>query len=82
MAVVSSKQRFGFACKTTIEQLKKYSKNVLQCTYVFLAKWEKNTVIKIEENEPEKLAETKLAIKAKLRTCELYTHYRSHKTTN
>ena len=82
MAVVSSKQRFDFACKTTIEQLKKYSKNVLQCTYVFLAKWEKNTVNKIEENEPEKLAETKLAIKAKLRTCELYIRYRSHKTTN
>ena len=55
MAVVSSKQRFDFACKTTIEQLKKYSKNVLQCTYVFLVKWEKNTVNKIEENEPEKL---------------------------
>ena len=52
MAVVSSKQRFDFACKTTIQQ---YSQNVLQCTYVFLAKWEKNTVNKIEENEPEKL---------------------------
>ena len=24
-------------------------------TYVFLAKWEKNAVNKIEENEPEKL---------------------------
>ena len=53
MAVVFSKQRFDFACKTTIEQFKKVFQKRL--TYVFLAKWEKNTVNKMEENEPEKL---------------------------
>lgn len=62
MAGVFSKQRFGFASETTIEQLKNYSKNsnTVRSTSFWLNVWktwceEKNIVNKIEENEPEKL---------------------------
>ena len=55
-------KRFDFACKTTIEKLKKYSKKPEHSKkYVFLAKCNENaalrenTIDKIEENEPEKL---------------------------
>ena len=37
MAVVFSKQRFDFACKTTIEQLKIFQKPKHSKKYVFLA---------------------------------------------
>ena len=59
MAIVFSKQRFDFVCKTTIETLKKtYSKNPNSKKYVFLSKCiekKKNNVNKVEKNEPEKL---------------------------
>ena len=62
MAGVFSKQRFGFASETTIEELKKFSKNpnTVKSTSFWLNVWEtwckqKNIVNKIEENEPEKL---------------------------
>ena len=53
---------FNFVSKTTIEELKKYSKNpnTVKSTSSWLNVFkmrcqEKNTVNKIEENEPEKL---------------------------
>ena len=59
---------FNFVSKTTIEKLKKYSKNpnTVKSTSFWLNVLkmrcsEKNTVNKIEENEPEKL-ENKLLI--------------------
>ena len=62
MAGVFSKQRFGFASETTIEELKNFSKNpnTVKSTSFWLNVWEtwckqKNIVNKIEENEPEKL---------------------------
>ena len=62
MAGVFSKQRFGFASEKTIEELKKFPKNpnTVKSTSFWLNAWEtwckpKNTVNKIEENEPEKL---------------------------
>ena len=62
MAGVFSKQRFGFASETTIEELKNVSKNpnTVNSTSFWLNVWEtwckqKNIVNKIEENEPEKL---------------------------
>ena len=62
MAGVFSKQRFGFASEKTIEELKKISKNpnTVKSASFWLNVWEtwcklKNTVNKIEENEPEKL---------------------------
>ena len=62
MAGVFSKQRFGFASQTTIEELKVFSKNpnTVKSTSFWLNVWEtwckqKNIVNKIEENEPEKL---------------------------
>ena len=62
MAGVFSKQRFGFAGETTIEELKNISKNqnTVKSTSFWLNGWEKwceqkNIVNKIEENEPEKL---------------------------
>ena len=58
MAGVFSKQRFGFASKTTIEELKNFSKNpnTVKSTSFWLNVWEtwykqKNIVNKIEENE-------------------------------
>ena len=61
MAKVCSKQRFGFANETTIEQLKNYSKNLntVKTTSFWLNVWkmwceEKNIVNRIEENEPTK----------------------------
>ena len=62
MAGVFSKQRFGFASKTTIEELKKFSKNPnnVKSTSFWLnvrETWckQKNIVNKLEENESEKL---------------------------
>ena len=62
MAGVFSKQRFGFASETTIEELKNFSKNpnTVKSTSFWLNVWEtwckqKNIVNKIEENEPGKL---------------------------
>ena len=62
MAGVFSKQRFGFASETAIEELKNFSKNqnTVKTTSFLLNVWEswckqKNIVNKIEENEPEKL---------------------------
>ena len=62
MAGVFSKKRFGFASKTTIEKLKKISKNpdIVKSTSFWLNAWEtwckqENIINKIEENEPEKL---------------------------
>ena len=62
MAEVFSKQRFGFANETTIEELKIFSKtsNTVKSTPFWLNVWEmwckqKNVVNNIEENEPEKL---------------------------
>ena len=62
MARVFSKQRFGFASKTTIEELTNYSKNpnTVKSTSFWLNVWntwckQKNSVNKIEENEPENL---------------------------
>ena len=62
MAGVLSKQRFGFASETTIEQLRNYSKNpnTVKSTSFWLKVWktwcgEKNIDNRIEENEPEKL---------------------------
>ena len=65
MAGVFSKQRFGFASETTIEQLKNFSKNsnTVKSTSFWLNVWktwckEKNIVNRItEENEPKKLNE-------------------------
>ena len=62
MAGVFSKQLFGFASETTIEELKKFSKNpnTVKSTSFLLNVWEtrckqQNIVNNIEENEPEKL---------------------------
>ena len=60
IAMVFSKQRFDFVCKTTIEKLKKniFQKPKHSKKYVFLSKCiekKKNTVNKVEKNEPEKL---------------------------
>ena len=62
MAGVFSKQRFGFASETTIEELKIFSKNpnTVKSTSFWLNVWEswckqKDIVNKIEENEREKL---------------------------
>ncbi|CAH3024027.1 unnamed protein product [Porites evermanni] len=62
MAGLFSKQRFGFASETTIEELKNFSKNpnTVKSTSSWRNVWEtwckrKNIVNKIEENEPEKL---------------------------
>ena len=62
MAMVFSKRRFDFVRKTTIEKLKKYSKNpnTVKSTSFWLNVLkmrcqEKNAVNRIEENEPEKL---------------------------
>ena len=60
--MVFSKQQFDFVHKTTIEKLKKYSKNLnsVKSTSFWLnllkLRWlEKNTINKIDKNEPEKL---------------------------
>ena len=62
MAMVFSKRRFDFVRKTKIEKLKEYSKtpNTVKSTSYWLNVLkmrcqEKNTVNKIEGNEPEKL---------------------------
>ena len=67
MAGVFSKQRFGFASETTIEELKNVSKNpnTVKSTSFWLNVWEtwckqKNIVNKIEEKELEKLKLNKL----------------------
>ena len=44
MAVVFSKQRFDFACKTTIEQLKMFQKPKHSKKYVFLAECIENVL--------------------------------------
>ena len=59
LAMVFSKRRFDFVRKTKIEKLKEYSKipNTVKSASFWLnvLKMRKNTVNKIEENEPEKL---------------------------
>ena len=75
MAMVFSKQRFDFVRKTTTEKLKKYSKNLKNAkksTFFWLNVlkirwWQKNTVNKIEENEPEKLKKLLITDYAKVK---------------
>ena len=75
--MVFSKPRFDFVRKTTIEKLKYiyiFQKPEHSKKYVFLSKCiekkQKNTVNKVEENEPEKLNKLLITDYAKVKNKE------------